>query len=62
MTVNSASDDIDTYFLTDANFETVLADPYDLSSIEEPDDKYAGITLFYITETLDAKRFIGTKV
>ena len=50
MTVNSARDDILTYYLTEANFSTVLSSPYDLSSMEEPTDKYSGITIFYIED------------
>ena len=38
VTVNSGGDGVDSYYLTEANFQTVLADPYDLSSIEAPTD------------------------
>ena len=51
--VNSSRDDIDSKYLTEANFQTVLADPYDLSSIEVPTAKYTGITVFYITDNTD---------
>ena len=44
--VDDTSAGIDSKYLTDANFETVLADPYDLSSIEVPTETYAGITTF----------------
>ena len=53
MTVNSSRDDVETYYLTEANFQTVLADPYDLSSIEAPTDKYTGITIFYVEDLTD---------
>ena len=53
MTVNSSRDDVETYYLTEANFQTVLADPYDLSSIEAPTDKYTGITIFYVEDKTD---------
>ena len=48
--VDTSVADIDSKFLTEANFYTVLADPYDLSSIETPTDKYTGITIFYIED------------
>ena len=71
MVINSSRDDVDTYYLTQANFETVLTSPYDLSSMEVPTDKYSGITIFYIEDATsktekDAnrpfKRFYGTKI
>ena len=45
MMVNSATDGMNTYFLTDANFETVLAS-YDFSTMTAVTDAYAGITTF----------------
>ena len=51
--VNSSRDGIDSKYLTEANFQTVLADPYDLSSIEAPTDKYTGITIFYVEDLTD---------
>ena len=69
--VNTSVDDIDSKYLTEANFQTVLADPYDLSSIEVPTDKYTGITVFHITDNttqseIDAGRpyqqFTGKKI
>ena len=61
VTVNSARDDIDSKYLTQANFETVLADPYDLSSIEVPTEKYIGITVFHITDNTDASEISAAR-
>ena len=33
MTLNASAADVDTYFLTEANFVDVLASPYNLASI-----------------------------
>ena len=71
MVVDENREDIDSLYLTEANFQTVLADPYDLTSIEEPTKKYAGISIFYITDNttqteIDASRpfqqFTGKKL
>ena len=43
-------------FLTDANFETVLATPYDLTSIAEPQKKQTGITVFYVPDSATLKK------
>ena len=51
MVMNSTNDGVETYFLTEANFETVLSSPYDLSSISVPAAQYEGITIFHIDET-----------
>ena len=39
-----------TVFLSDPNFETVLATPYDLTSIAVPQKSQEGITIFYTPE------------
>ena len=47
MVVNSTQDGIDTYFVTDDEFRTVLADPYDLTTLTPLDEQYDGLTKFY---------------
>ena len=49
-----------TVFLTDAMFETVLATPYDLTSIATPQKAQAGITTFYVPDPSSADK-TGTK-
>ena len=46
--LNSSSDGFVTAFLTEANFETILASPYEMSDISDVTDEYDGITTFYI--------------
>ena len=55
--VNSSRDGIDSKYLTEANFQTVLADPYDLSSIEVPTDQAEGITTFHIDDVTDTATY-----
>ena len=66
MTLNSTKDGVDTYFLTEANFETVLSSPYDLSSVSAPSAQYVGITVFYIdsaaTDETEYNYWTGYKV
>ena len=44
-----------TVFLSDPNFETVLATPYDLTSIAVPQKSQEGITIFYTPEAQKTK-------
>uniref|UniRef100_A0A7S3MNS6 Uncharacterized protein n=1 Tax=Favella ehrenbergii TaxID=182087 RepID=A0A7S3MNS6_9SPIT len=48
MKLSSTQKEVVTVFLTDANFETVLATPYDLTSIAAPQKSQIGITIFYV--------------
>ena len=43
-----------TVFLSDPNFETVLATPYDLTSIAAPQKSHVGITIFYVPTALQS--------
>ena len=61
--VNEAMEDVDTYFVTNDQFTTILAPPYDLAELEVPEDLYTGITVFYISDKgVNMKKFTGTKV
>ena len=66
MVMNSTNDGVETYFLTEANFETVLSSPYDLSSISVPAAQYEGITIFHIdssgTDETNYNYWTGYKV
>ena len=50
MVVNSARNDVDTFYMIDSEFETALADPYDISSLSAPSNAYTGITVFWIND------------
>lgn len=48
MLKDSAQTGIDTFFLTEANFVAVTADPYDMTTLTVPDNLYEGINKFYV--------------
>ena len=61
--VNEAMDDVDTYYVENSQFTTILETPYSLDDLEVPDDLYTGITVFYISNSgTNMKTFTGTKV
>jgi len=68
MKLNSLQTDVISLFLTNAQFETVLATPYDLTSISTVQKAYEGITTFSISnKSLNAvgqklDSWVGTKV
>ena len=52
MTLNISSalgTSVDTYYLSESQFSTVLSSPYDLSTILAPGTQYEGLTTFSIT-------------
>ena len=66
MLLNGNQDGIDSYFLTDSNFETVLSSPYALDTMTQPTSQYEGITIFHIdtndSDTTDWNYWVGYKV
>ena len=58
LTMASNGSSVNTYFLDEASdWATVLASPYDLSSMPQPSSTYIGITTFYVVDESDSGDF-----
>ena len=54
MTLASGVLGVDTYYLSESNFATVLTSPYDLNTINALGTQYEGITTFSVTNVSPA--------
>ena len=50
MVVNDERDDVDTFYMTESEFQTALADPYNISSLTTPSNAWTGMTVFWVND------------